>query len=50
MKKQNKKYYLIIGLCLIGAASFAGIGIYKYLQEKKAGKIYEESCRRDSGT
>ena len=42
MKKQNKKYYLIIGLCLIGAASFAGIGIYKYLQEKNAGKIYEE--------
>ena len=42
MKKQNKKYYLIIGLCLIGATSFAGIGIYKYLQEKNAGKIYEE--------
>ena len=27
MKKQNKKYYLIIGLCLIGAASFAGVGV-----------------------
>ncbi len=42
MKKQNKKYYLITGLCLAGAVSFAGIGIYKYLQEKNAGKIYEE--------
>lgn len=42
MKKRNKKYYLIIGLCLIGTASFAGIGTYKYWQEKDAGKIYEE--------
>lgn len=42
MKKQNKKYYVIAGLCLAGAISFGGIGIYKYLQEKNAGKIYEE--------